>query len=273
MFYPQNLHTHTTFCDGSHTCEEMVLKAKEQGLTSLGFSGHSHASYIPTASSMNFGATKEYKEEIARLKKKYEADLEIFCGVEFEQYSDDPLEGYDYVIGANHYLKLGDEFVGFDRAKEEVCRIINVYFGGDGMKFAKEYYRQFAELPAYGKFDIVGHFDLITKNNEHFELFDETRAEYRKYALDCLHALAEKINVFEINTGAMTRGYRTTPYPRAFILQELQKLGVGITISSDCHNGDFLTYGFDKSIELCKACGVREVQILTKGGFKGIPLD
>ena len=273
MFYPQNLHTHTTFCDGKHSCEEMILKAKAIGLTSLGFSGHSHSPYIKSNSSMSPDGTKEYQKEVARLKKKYEGEFEIFCGVEFEQYSDDPLVGYEYAIGSNHYLKLGGEVVGFDRSKEEVCRIIKVYFGGDGMKFAREYYRQFAELPNYGKFDIVGHFDLITKNNEYGDLFDENSVEYRKYALDCLHTLAEKISVFEINTGAMTRGYRTTPYPNPFIIKEMQKLGVGIIISSDCHDGDFLTYGFDKAIELCKACGVRELQILTKGGFKGIPLD
>ena len=98
-------------------------------------------------------------------------------------------------------------------------------------------------------------------------------SEYRKYALDCLHALAEKIHVFEINTGAMARGYRTTPYPNSFILKEMNKLGLGITISSDCHDCNFLNHGFDRAVELCKACGVKELQVLTKEGFKGIALD
>lgn len=37
----QNLHTHTTFCDGKNTAEEMILAALELGMDSLGFSGHS----------------------------------------------------------------------------------------------------------------------------------------------------------------------------------------------------------------------------------------
>ena len=37
----ENFHTHTTFCDGSHSAEEMVLSAIEKGFTALGFSGHS----------------------------------------------------------------------------------------------------------------------------------------------------------------------------------------------------------------------------------------
>ena len=273
MVYPQNLHTHTIFCDGKDDVEGMILHAEAQGLRSIGFSGHSHCHYVKSASSMSAETTKRYKEEIARQKKRYEGRMEVFCGLEFDQYSDDDLQGYDYVIGTNHYLKLGDEFVGFDRTKEQVKDIINKYFDGDGLRFAREYYRQLAQLPAYGNFDIVGHFDLITKNNENGELFDETSPAYQQYALECLHALAEKIHVFEINTGAMARGYRQTPYPRAFLLKEMQKLGVGITISSDCHDGRFLTHGFDRALELCKECGVQELQVLTKGGFKSIALE
>lgn len=273
MFYPQNLHTHTNFCDGKNDLETIVNKAKALGLSSIGFSGHSHCDYIKSTSSMSPENTKIYKTEIAKQKKKYEGQIEIFCGLEFDQHSDDDLLGYDYVIGTNHYLKLGNDFIGFDRSRVEVKAIIDNYFDGDGLRFAKEYYRQFAQLPMYGKFDIVGHFDLIAKNNEHGELFDENSPAYRQYALECLYALAEKIQVFEINTGAMARGYRTTPYPNAFLLKEMKKIGVGITISSDCHDCNFLTYGFDRALELCKECGVRELQIFTKEGFKGFALE
>ncbi len=37
-----NYHTHTTFCDGENSPEEMVLAAIDAGLPELGFSGHSH---------------------------------------------------------------------------------------------------------------------------------------------------------------------------------------------------------------------------------------
>ena len=241
-------HAHTNFCDGKQDVETVVKKAEELGLSSIGFSGHSHCGYIKSTSSMTPEITKMYKAEIAKQKKNYEGRVEVFCGIEFDQYSDDDLMGYDYVIGTNHYLKLGDEFVGFDRSRDEVKQIIDRYFDGDGLRFAREYYRQFAELPAYGKFDLIGHFDLITKNNENGELFDETSPAYQKYALECLHALAEKVHVFEINTGAIARGYRTTPYPRDFILKEMNKLGLGITISSDCHDCNFLTCGFEAGL-------------------------
>ena len=264
---------HSTFCDGKNDCESTVLKAIEIGFTAIGFSGHSHADYIKSTSSMTHENTRLYKNEIARLKEKYKDKIEIFCGLEFDQYSDDDKQGYDYIMGTNHYLKLGNEFVGFDKNAEAVLKVIDDYFDGDGLKFAKEYYSQLAELPNYGKFDLVGHFDLITKNCENANLFDINDERYQKYALDCFYALKEKISVFEVNTGAMARGYRTTPYPHPFILKEMARAGVGVTLGSDCHDNEFLNYGFDKAIELCKACGVKELQILTKGGFKGIPLE
>ena len=35
-----NFHTHTTFCDGMNTAEEMAAQAAAIGFTHLGFSGH-----------------------------------------------------------------------------------------------------------------------------------------------------------------------------------------------------------------------------------------
>ena len=37
-----NFHTHTYFCDGKDSPEEMVLSAIERGFTTLGFSIHSY---------------------------------------------------------------------------------------------------------------------------------------------------------------------------------------------------------------------------------------
>ena len=273
MFYSQNLHTHTIFYDGADECEEIVLKAIALGFTGIGFSEHAHMSYGANPMLMTPDKEALYKAEVARLKKKYEGQIDIFCGLEFDQYSDASLKGYDYIIASNHYLKMGNEFLAFDRDAQTVKSLINNYFDGDGLRFAKEYYTQFAEIVQDGNFDIVGHLDIITKNIEKAFLFDETDERYQKYALDCFYVLKEKIPVFEVNTGAIPRGYRTTPYPRPFLLREMAKTGVGVIISSDCHNKDFLTYGFKESIELCKTCGIRELQILTKGGFKGISLE
>ena len=43
-----NLHTHTSFCDGKNSPEEMVRSAVEKGFDVLGFSGHSYTPFDET---------------------------------------------------------------------------------------------------------------------------------------------------------------------------------------------------------------------------------
>ena len=40
MIEKQNLHTHSSYCDGKDTPEELVLYAINSGFSSIGFSGH-----------------------------------------------------------------------------------------------------------------------------------------------------------------------------------------------------------------------------------------
>ena len=45
--YYQNLHTHSTYCDGKDSIEGMIQSAIAQGFQSVGFSGHSYMYYAP----------------------------------------------------------------------------------------------------------------------------------------------------------------------------------------------------------------------------------
>lgn len=269
----QNLHTHSTFCDGADTPEEIIISALEQGFSSIGFSGHS---YMPFNSKMSMSeeGTSQYKKEINSLKEKYKDKLDIFCGIEFEMFSTDDLSGYDYIIGDAHYLKINGEYIGFDRDVQTVKGIIDTYFGGNGLLYAKAYYETLSQLPdiAPRKVDIVGHFDIVTKHIEKENFFDTESREYKRFALEALHALAERIELFEINTGAVSRGYRTSPYPQSFILKELKSLNKGIVISSDCHNKNHLTQSFDEAALLARNAGFKERYVLTQNGFKAVGL-
>ena len=267
----QNLHTHTTYCDGKDTPCEMINAAIDKGFGGIGFSGHSYMFYSPSHS-MSLEGTEEYRAEISALKEKYKGKIDVFLGLEFDAYSVVDLSGYDYLIGSFHYLKIGDEYVGFDRSADEVARIINVYFGGDGMAFAKESYRQFATLTEYGSFDIIGHFDIITKNIEKQRFFDTDSKQYLGYAFEALDAMRGKIPFFEVNTGAISRGYRTTPYPMKNILKQMKEGGFGAIISSDCHDAKYLDCAFDDARELLLECGFKEKYILTQEGFSAVAL-
>ncbi len=267
----QNLHTHSTYCDGKNTLEEMVLEAIKKGFCSIGFSGHS---YMPFASdiSMSLEGTEEYKKEIYNLKEKYADKIDIFCGIEVELYSPIDLTGYDYLIGSAHYFKIDKEYVGFDRKAHIVKEVIDKYFDGNGLKYAKAYYELLSTLYKYGNFDIIGHFDVIAKHIETDNFFDYNSKEYLSYAFDAIDALKGKIPFFEVNTGAIGRGYRTSPYPSKQILKRLIEKGFKPVISSDCHNKEFLDVGFSDAQKLLKECGATERYILTKNGFTGVEI-
>ena len=266
MKHLQNLHTHTKYCDGKDTPEEMIAFALAKGFDSLGFSGHSYMFYSP-GHSMSLEGTEQYKSEIRQLQRKYAGQIDLFLGLEFDLYSVVDLTGYDYLIGAAHYLKIGDSYVGFDRGADEVKKVIDNYFGGDGLAFAKAYYRMLADLPRYGSFDILAHFDLITKNSEKAYLFDMNSKAYLDAAFEAIDALTGKIPLFEVNTGAISRLYRTTPYPSIPILKEFKRKGWGVVISSDCHDGQYLDCAFENAAFLLKECGFTEKYVLTSHGF------
>ena len=100
--YKQNIHTHTKFCDGKNTPEEMVERAIELGFDTIGFSGHSNTQF-----DIDWHMTPEnnqlYIDEIKRLKEKYQGRIDVLLGLEYEMYSGTSAEGYDYVIGATDY--------------------------------------------------------------------------------------------------------------------------------------------------------------------------
>lgn len=262
----QNLHTHTIYCDGKNTPEEMVKYALDKGFDSLGFSGHSYM-FFSAYSGISAERTEKCNEEVRALAQKYKDTIKLYLGLEYDFYSEVDLSGYDYLIGSVHYLKIGDKYVAFDRGADEVKSVINEYFAGDGLAFAKEYYKTVAELPTRGKFDIIGHFDLITKNCDKTFLFDMDSKEYLSYAFEAIDALRGKIPLFEVNTGAIARGYRKTPYPAIPLLKELKRCGFGAIISSDCHNGEYLDCAFSDARELLLSCGFTEKYVLGENGF------
>ena len=80
-------------------------------------------------------------------------------------------------------------------------------------------------------------------------------------------ALAGRDVIFEINTGAMSRGYRSAPYPSPALLDFLRDRGGRICVTSDSHSASTILHAFPQARELAKSRGFREVWVLTKSGF------
>ena len=265
----QNLHTHTVYCDGKDTPEEMILAAIAKGFNGLGFSEHATTISPMTPNEEKLGA---YRREVRALAQKYKDRIDIFCGLEYDSESMAPLEEYDYVIASMHYVHKNGGRLAVDGSMESVRRGIDQDFGGDGMAFALRYFEELGDLANSGRFDIVGHFDLASKNCEKAAFFDPCAPQYIKAGLTVIDALTGKIPFFEVNTGAIARGNRTTPYPAPVFLRAFRERGFGAVITSDCHDATHLDCHFREAAALLESCGFKERYILTKRGFEAVPL-
>lgn len=92
--------------------------------------------------------------------------------------------------------------------------------------------------------DIIGHFDLVSKFNEGGRFFDENNDRYKECAYRAIEDLVQYGVPFEINTGAVSRGYRKTPYPGEDLIRKIASLGGKFILSSDAHSAENLCFGF-----------------------------
>lgn len=244
----KDLHIHTVYSDGANTPEEMVKSAIERGMSMIGFSDHSYTSF-----DMSYCMKKDmickYRREIRMLKEKYRNDITVLCGIEQDYYSDEKNDKYDYVIGSVHYIKCGDEYVPVDEDAQTLITASEKYFNGDIYSLAEAYYNIVSDVVSKTKADIIGHFDLISKFNEKMPLFDETDMRYVTAWQRAADKLLQTEAVFEINTGAISRGYTTVPYPSRNIIEYIKERGGRFIMSSDSHSRDTLCYKFGEYTE------------------------
>ena len=262
---PFNYHCHAQFSDGKNTAEEMVLAAIEAGCDYFGISEH-YVSVKGSSYSLKPEREQGYKSEILRLKEKYKDQINLFLGTESD-YTSPIAEGYDYVIGSVHFFELDGEFVDVDHTAEKQIDAANRYFGGDMIELACNYYDIMGKMADKSKFDIVGHFDLVTKFNEGGKLFDESDKRYIRAAENALEKLVPTGAAFEINTGAISRGYRTEAYPNDYFLNLIREMGGSVTYSSDAHDARYILLGFDDVVKRAKAAGFKSFKKLTENGW------
>jgi histidinol-phosphatase (PHP family) len=266
--FPYNLHSHTVFCDGGNTAEEMAAAAFAAGFKTFGFSGHS---VFPWYSewSMNAYTQQLYLETVSRLKKEYEGKMEIALGIEYDYLSEYPeklLGQFEYTIGAVHLIRAKDgKLCSIDTCAEETVEGIE-HFGG-ARAFAEEYFRSLVACATTKRTDIVGHFDLVLKYNEKARYIDENEKWYRDLSMSAAAEIAKTGAVFEVNTGAVSRKARSVPYPSAELIKYLNEKGARMTLNSDTHSVRTVDFYFGESLELLRSCGVKELTGYENGKF------
>lgn len=244
----KNFHTHTKYCDGKNTAEEMIEAAISFGFSALGFSGHAF-----TDNGCRYCMTKEgttqYFAEIQALKEKYKGQINIYCGTEQDLLSAPSEYDFDYMIGSVHYISAGGKDWDVDNTAAVQQQCADECFGGDYMAFVEEYFRLVGGVIEATHANCVGHFDLVSKFNEGDRQFDSHNPRYVKAWKEAADRLCQAGVPFEINTGAIARGLRTDPYPTLEMAQFIHEQGGTFCINSDCHIREKLTVGFAEAAE------------------------
>ena len=259
-----NYHTHTVFCDGKDTPEEMVLGAIAKGFDALGFSGHG---YTQRDSSFCMRDLPGYFSSVRSLQEKYADKIQIYLGVEEDIIHPANRGDYDYIIGSSHYIVKDGIYYSVDGSPDCYNTCIRL-FDGDPLRFAEAYYSTFCDYIGWRKPDIIGHFDLITKFDELNDCELMRDPKYIQLASGYMSKAIESDCIFEVNTGAIARGMRKTPYPSVDLLYQMKKENAKLILSSDCHNRDFLDCYFMETRQLLRDIGFRKLYVLYDGKFR-----
>ncbi len=272
-----NIHSHCTFCDGKSTIDEMVQGAISSNLVSLGMSSHAHTGY--SFDDVQMTDIDGYFEALEAARLKYRGIIDIFKGMELESLVLGP-DGKDvfptidprceYTIGSCHVTRPNGRPYLIDYKAEMLDDAIEEFNGVEN--FIDDYFTGYLSFTDAVPFDIIGHIDLYTKFNERHPILDQDSKRYQDQVLHYIDQLIERDRIFEVNTGAISRGYRTTPYPAPFILKRLLERKAPVMITSDSHSKDTVTCKFEETERLLRDIGFREQMQLTAEGFVSVPL-
>ena len=176
----------------------------------------------------------------------------------------------------NHFIKLVEEgyYNGLCVHNYEENKMYTGAYYYDETKTDlldyKPYFETVATVKEKTDCDVVGHFDLVSKFNERFPRFDESAPRYLHPALEALDALLDAGAVFEVNTGAIARGYRRAAYPAPLFLHRIAERRGNVTLSSDAHDKENLLFAFPEACKILRASGITTALVRDKNGWREI---
>lgn len=271
-----NLHTHTVYCDGMCTAEEMIQAAIKCKFQSIGISTHGPVPFF-TDWNIKECNIEKYIEEITLLKEKYRDQIDIFLGMEldyipgigFDESALSVMNRLDYYIGSVHFLgkSVSGSMWTVDYTVEGLISGIKENFNGNIRHAVETYYSLVSDMAVRYQPPVIGHIDLIKKLNKNNLLFDENEEWYITAAEKCLDAIKNTKSIIEINTGGISRNYTLEQYPSTFILKMARRKNIPVMINSDAHTAEGINCKFEEMYNLVKALGFRRLSFLTKEGW------
>ncbi|MDO4288602.1 MAG: histidinol-phosphatase [Eubacterium sp.] len=278
-----NYHVHSTFCDGKNTVAEMAQAAKGAGITSLGFTSHAPLPY-DNDWTMRPENVQSYLGEVARIKAACQGQMAVYTGLEIDYFIEtgdiSPLvkeirPQLDFCIGSIHVMGVlpDGSHADIDYTPEIFAQGLSEIYGGSAQKFVETYYENLGEMALKVRPDIVGHMDLIKKNNADNCFFDEDAGWYKKAAGACLEAIRDSGCIVEVNTGGMARYGERCLYPSDWLLTQIKAMGIPIVLNGDSHSVDAIDYAYGPVLKKLSALGFTELMYFDGRDWLPQPLE
>lgn len=256
-------HTHSTYSDGKNTLEEMVLAAIECGMPELGFSDHAPM-IVESTWGMKEERVQSYINDVLALKEKYKDKIKIYLGIEQDYFSTKADNAYEYILGSVHYVYKNGEYLPVDESAATMKAFVDKHYNGDVYSYCEDYFELVGNIYEKTRCHIIGHFDLVTKFNEQWNAIDINNERYVRAYTKAIEKLLKSPAIFEINTGAISRGYRTGAYPDANMIDLIAKSGKPFVICSDTHNVGSIATNLENERELLEKKGYKYAKSLSE---------
>ena len=239
-----DLHNHTTRCNhATGTVDEYIQKAIELGIDIYGFSEHAPMDFDPNYR-LAFEEMNAYRDDVLKAKEQYKDEINILLGYEVDWlpgHMDDRVlnANVDYLIGSVHFIDKwsfdNPEFIGGWKDKD----IDEIW---------KAYFEATEAMAKSGKFDIVGHLDLIKV----FKYMP--KQDTRILAKSALQAIKKSNMVLELNAAGLRKPIGEI-YPSQSLLEVAYELDIPITFSSDAHAVEQIGFKYEQVTRLAKEVG------------------
>ena len=264
-----NLHTHTHHSpDAGNTVAERVEAANKAGLRYMAVTDHVEinryypAAYYHAAETDEYfydgkgvfeGSVQETLEEAARC-----APLVLLTGAEIGQIPQDIEKSAliyndprtDIILGSVHELPGRPDFYFLDYAKENIPALVTAYF---------EEVLRLAQTDCY---DVLAHLTYGLRYLPNRRAYDIT--PHLELIDEVLKTVIRKGKAIELNGSGLRK---PQPYidPDLILVKRYRDLGGKyLTISTDAHDTQFVTFGIDLLEDMARTAGFSKLTVFQK---------
>jgi histidinol-phosphatase (PHP family) len=247
----------------------MIRAAIAAGLSEIGITSHAPLPF-DTEWTMELPRLAAYVEEVRSLAERYRERIAVLVGAEIDYIPGSAVNefqvrevfplSFDYFVGSVHFLGPDDRPRSFDGSEEVFRDILRVDYRGDIQSIVDDYYRRVRQMLDMPGVKIVGHLDLIKRWNADRTYFEGREPWYVQVIEDTLSAVAARGRIVELNTAGWRKGLGE-PYPAPWILARCRDLGIPVTIGSDAHAPEQVTWGFDRASACLEELGITPIRL------------